>query len=98
MQTDPPERANGKFFIAMKAAANHAVAERSCEPMLAHLSGCSFLNKTGVLGALKLMSAPRRVNKADRDAIIVAMLRALSRHGQAALDLHKDVLDAALCN
>ena len=105
VSTDAAEKPSDRFMTAMKAAARTSVADRSAEPMLAHLGACTSLNKTEVLGALKLMSTARRVNKSDRDKIIIAMLRTLSRLGPAALDVHmasfevaRDILDSALCN
>ena len=89
--TDPAETPSDRFMAAMRAAASTAVTDRTAEPMLAHLTTCTELNKTEVLGALKLMSTARRVNKSGRDSIVIAMLRL----GEASLDMHLPAFEDA---
>ena len=94
ISTTPGEKADPKLMAAMKVAANPAVAERSAEPMTAYLSTCLALNGTEVLGMMKTMNAARRVNRSDRDTILVSLMRALHRLGPDVFDLHLPTLQA----
>ena len=94
IEITPGEKPEPKLLQALRSAANPAVAERTSEPMTAYLTTCSSLNGAEVLGMMKVMNAARRVNKADRDSILIALMRALKRLGDDVFQQHLATLQA----
>ena len=86
--------ASPQLIQALKKAASHFVAERSAEPVQAYLGSCDGVNVKEIVGILKICVAPKRLNRADRDVILISLLRCLSRLGPETMQQHLETLRA----
>ena len=85
--------ANPRLLQGLKRAASHFIAERTAEPVLAYLAACTTINSKEVIGILKLAVAPKRLNQADKEQILIALLRCIDR--LESMELHFEALSAA---
>ena len=88
------EEPSPKLLASLRRAASTVMSERTAEPVQAYLSSCEQINGREV-GILKLCVAPKRLNRSDRDVILIALLRCLDRLGPEVLHQHMEALKAS---